>query len=81
MNMTEKLARDISDEIEGKTNWRDVGAPPDYYLDVARVALRCLLEPTAEMKAVPGVHWGYPCQICGGLEEGWQAMILEALKH
>lgn len=27
------------------------------------------------------VHWGYSCYVCGGLTEGWYAMIDAALKE
>jgi hypothetical protein len=47
---------------------------------VARAAIAAMREPTDDMKQIEGVHWGYPCAICGGLTEGWYAMIDEALK-
>ncbi len=42
-------------------------------------AIEAMREPTDEMKAVEGVHWGYGCHVCGGLTEGWHAMIDAAL--
>lgn len=47
----------------------------------ARSAIAAMREPTEAMKSVEGIHWGYSCHICGGLKEGWQAMIDEALKE
>jgi len=49
------------------------------YKDMARAAIEAMREPTQEMKAVDGVHWGYGCHVCGGLTEGWHAMIDAAL--
>lgn len=46
----------------------------------ARAAIEAMREPTAAMKSVEGIHWGYGCNVCGGLQEGWYAMIDEALK-
>lgn len=37
--------------------------------------LMALREPTEAMKSIEGVHWGYGCNTCGGLTEGWYAMI------
>lgn len=47
---------------------------------VARAAIEAMREPTDEMKAHEEVHWGYSCNICGGLTEGWYAMSDAALK-
>ena len=44
-----------------------------------RETIEAMREPTDDMKAVEGVHWGYGCHVCGGVKEGWQAMIDEAL--
>lgn len=51
-----------------------------YWDDMARAAIEAMREPTNEMKEIEGVHWGYGCHVCGGLQEGWYAMIDEALK-
>lgn len=46
---------------------------------LAMDAIEAMREPTEEMKAIEGVHWGYSCHVCGGLKEGWHAMIDAAL--
>ena len=48
--------------------------------DLARAAIAAMREPTDAMKSVEGIHWGYGCHVCGGVKEGWQAMIDEALR-
>ena len=47
----------------------------------ARAAIEALWEPTDKMKATEGVHWGYGCHVCGGLTQGWQAMLAAALSE
>lgn len=48
---------------------------------IARTVISALREPTDAMKNCNDeVHWDYSCHVCGGLKEGWQAMIDEALK-
>lgn len=52
----------------------------DQYSAMARAAIEAMREPTDEMKnCSEEVHWGYSCHVCGGLKEGWQAMIDAAL--
>lgn len=47
----------------------------------ARAAIEAMREPTDDMKnCSEEVHWDYSCGQCGGLKEGWQMMIDEALK-
>lgn len=48
--------------------------------DLVRAVIEAMREPTEAMKSIEGVHWGYGCHVCGGLQEGWEAMIDEALK-
>lgn len=51
----------------------------DYY-KFARAAIEAMREPTEDMKnCSEEIHWGYRCQVCGGLTEGWQIMIDAAL--
>lgn len=53
----------------------------EHYNDLACAAIEAMREPTEGMKhANDEVHWGYSCNTCGGLTEGWYAMIDEALK-
>ena len=56
-----------------------------YHMPEARVAIRATLlairEPDEAMKSVEGLHWGYSCHVCGGLTEGWQAMIDKLLEE
>jgi len=53
----------------------------DKYIVIARAAIEAMREPTEEMKTCSDeVHWGYLCYVCGGLTEGWYAMIDAALK-
>ena len=49
-------------------------------LKQARAAIEAMREPTEAMTNQEGLHWGYSCHVCGGLKEGWQAMIDDALK-
>lgn len=52
----------------------------DDYRSQARAAIAAMREPTEEMKSCSEeVHWGYSCHVCGGLKEGWYAMIDAAL--
>lgn len=52
----------------------------DYEYLVARNAIRAMREPTNAMKSCSDeIHWGYSCHVCGGLTEGWYAMIDKAL--
>lgn len=61
--------------------WEVIGEGwQEEFLVPARAAIAAMREPTEAMKAVESVHWGYSCQVCGGLKEGWQAMHDEALK-
>jgi len=57
----------------------DYALPPFLLERCARAAIEAMREPTEDMKAVEGVHWGYYCHVCGGLTEGWHAMIDAAL--
>lgn len=51
-------------------------------LAMARAAIEAMREPTNEMKTCSDeVHWGYSCHTCGGLKEGWYAMIDAALRQ
>ena len=69
--MVERVAKAIAAEFSHLgTGWDEI----------ARAAIAAMREPTEAMKSVEGVHWGYSCHVCGGLKEGWQAMIDEALK-
>jgi hypothetical protein len=46
----------------------------------AKRAIAAMREPTQGMKECSEeVHWGYNCHTCGGLCEGWYAMIDAAL--
>ena len=65
-----------------ETKRRELNAHPlaRVYSELARAAIEAMREPTEEMKAVEGVHWDYSCAVCGGLKEGFQAMIDAALK-
>jgi hypothetical protein len=47
----------------------------------ARAAIKAMREPTEEMRECGYVHWDYSCNVCGGLKEGWYAMIDAALKE
>jgi len=50
-------------------------------LALARAVIAAMREPTQGMKECSDeVHWGYSCYVCGGLKEGWYAMIDAALK-
>jgi hypothetical protein len=47
----------------------------------ARGVIAEMREPTEAMKAAEDIHWEWPgCGVCGGLREGWYAMIDEALR-
>ncbi len=38
--------------------------------------IKAMREPTEKMKTCnEEIHWGYSCHVCGGLTEGWYAMI------
>lgn len=83
--MIERVARAIW-ASEYTSPWPDGdGYPDDEYRLVARkqarAAIEAMREPTDAMKAVDGIHWGYGCHVCGGLTEGWQAMIDAALSE
>lgn len=58
-----------------------VGDTIDRARSAARAAIAAMREPTEDMKKCnEEVHWGYSCHTCGGLTEGWYAMIDAALK-
>ncbi len=57
------------------------GSSLSFSRDLARSAIAAMREPTEQMKhCSEWVHWGYNCGQCGGLREGWYAMMDEALK-
>lgn len=84
MNMIEKMARAMqaADRVRAAT-WEDESDGNRWaYLQMARAALTALREPTDAMtSADENVHWGYSCHVCGGLKEGWYALIDAALKE
>ena len=72
--MIEKLARVIWDHqlrLKASTS----AEKPECVRDMVSAFLTALLEPDDEMKSIEDVHWGYRCHVCGGLTEGWQAML------
>lgn len=94
-SMIEKVARAISDEPIGRAEtlrtamWKiadatgiswDEAAWQRQMQVLARAAIQALMEPTSEMLACEDIHWGYSCHICGGLTEGWHAMLTAALE-
>lgn len=52
----------------------------------ARAAISAMREPNEAMKNAltplqDSIHWDYSCHVCGGLRDGWYAMIDAALKE
>lgn len=45
------------------------------YEDIVKAVVLAMREPTEKMKSIEGIHWGYGCHVCGGLTEGWHAMV------
>lgn len=78
-DMVERVARAIFVSADDEHNTWPTPDHPEC-MKMARAALAAMRDPTEAMKAVEGVHWDYSCHVCGGLKEGWQAMIDEALK-
>lgn len=86
--MLDRVAEAIcqADEQNGGPPWayvQNLGkhAVNGYY-DRARAAITAMREPTAEMLTKgpdDDFHWGYNCNTCGGLTEGWYALIDKAL--
>lgn len=77
--MVDRLARVIGAAYDGEAdpettpnNWRRA-------VSAARDVIAAMREPSEEMKAAEDIHWGYNCQICGGLTDGWRKMIDAAL--
>ncbi len=68
------------DSAVGIRNMKPVVWPD--FMKQARAAIEAMREPTAEMTGCSDeVHWDYSCHVCGGLKEGWQAMIDAALNE
>lgn len=60
----------LADLIEG---WCDV---PGTAETIVRTLLEALREPSEATRTCSDeIHWGYACNTCGGLTEGWRAMI------
>lgn len=66
------LTLDVIDDTP--QNWR-------LYVEKASIVIEALREPTEKMKNCKHTHWDYGCYVCGGLKEGWYAMIDEALNE
>lgn len=90
MEMIERVARAMWEVRRTKAKlasidleeWGDGSIPEaNYILEEACSAIRVMREPTESMKKCSDeIHWGYSCHTCGGLKEGWYAMIDAALK-
>jgi hypothetical protein len=49
-------------------------------ISLARMAIAAMREPTEAMKTrSEDIHWDYSCHVCGGVRDGWYAMIDAAL--
>jgi len=75
MDMIEKVARAICDAT-GEFSWdQEDDSIRSQFRKEAVHAIMALRDPTDEMKVGDDIHWDYACHVCGGLKEGWQAMI------
>lgn len=86
--MLDRVAEAIcqADEQNGGPPWGYVKTLGKHavagYYDRARAAIQEMREPTEAMKtADENVNWGYSCHVCGGLTNGWYAMIDKALSE
>ena len=56
----------------------------ELYRQHARAVIDAMREPTEAMKKATtsngdNIYWDYSCHVCGGLKDGWHAMIDAAL--
>lgn len=95
MSMIERVAksayagwRDMM-KAKGKTvyqSWEDLNEEElKWAYQYARIAIEAMREPTEAMKHALNehgdeIHYSYGCQVCGGVAEGYKAMIDAALK-
>ena len=77
--MIERVAKAICKSQGGDWNVSKDWSRGKVFRHMACAAIEAMREPTEDMKADPCVHWDYSCHVCGGLKEGWQAMISAAL--
>lgn len=73
----ERVAKAIVDSLESGIDW---GCKR-----TAKAAIEAMREPTEAMKHAVNehgeeIHYSYSCQVCGGVAEGYRAMINAALK-
>lgn len=79
--MIERCAKAVSNCIdENKFTDHDLymigqNVPDLTGIAISKAVIKAMREPTDKMKSIEGVHWNYGCHICGGLTEGWYAMI------
>lgn len=72
--MIERVAKAIAAQDTEGLVWQE-------YISDARAAIAAMREPTEAMKNCSDeIHWGYSCHVCGGLKDGWYAMIDATLK-
>lgn len=86
-SMIEKVAEAIYNKFKEMNEDKDVptwkelepeGKQIGY--DLAKITLEAMKEPTEGMKnCSEEIHWGYNCNICGGLKDGWNKMFEAAL--
>lgn len=77
--MIERCAQALSTAIE---NFRDTHKPGEVFeaTDMVLAVIKAMREPTEAMKHAKDdqgdeIHWDYHCHICGGVADGWYAMI------
>lgn len=70
--MIKRVGAAIETYIERLSDARNYGG---FINEIAIEAIKAMREPTEKMKSIEGIHWNYGCHVCGGLTEGWYAMI------
>lgn len=82
--MTDQRIAKCTDEI---ISGLSVSIPAEGIRDrMERLAILCIrawlrFEPSAAAKALPDVHWGYRCHVCGGPKDGYEALQHQALRE
>lgn len=48
---------------------------------IATAVIRSIRDAETVARKTEGVHWDYYCYVCGGVKEGWEAIIDEMLRQ